>query len=71
MDNISLTFHLCCMQILKVFYNHLMRDRVNTLKDERKGKAPYTEKINKHVPSEWCVHSTFAYGDASGPLQMY
>ena len=47
------------------------RDRVNTLKDERKGKAPYTEKINKHVPSEWCVHSTFAYGDVSGPLQMY
>ena len=27
------------------------RDRMNTMKTERKGKAPYTEKINTHVPS--------------------
>ena len=25
------------------------RDRMNTIKTERKGKAPYTEKINTHV----------------------
>ena len=37
------------------------RDRMNTMKTERKGKAPYTEKINTHLPSGWFVHSTFAY----------
>ena len=36
-----------------------------------KGKAPYTEKINTHVPSGWCVHSIFAYGDIPDPLKMY
>ena len=47
------------------------RDRMNTTKTQRKGKAPYTEKINTHVPSGWCVHSTFAYGDVPDPLKMY
>ena len=47
------------------------RDKMNTMKTERKGKSPYTEKINTHVPSGWCVHSTFAYGDVSEPLKMY
>ena len=28
------------------------RDRMNTMKAERKGKTPYTEKINPHIPSE-------------------
>ena len=46
-------------------------DKMNTMKIERKGKTPYTEKIKKHVPSEWCVHSTFAYGDVPHPLKMY
>ena len=41
------------------------------MKAGRKGKAPYTEKINTHVPSGWCVHSTFAYGDVPNPLKMY
>ena len=40
------------------------RGKTNRMKTERKDKAPYTEKINTHVPSGWCVHSTFAYGDA-------
>ena len=40
------------------------RDKMNTVKTESKGKASYTEKINRHVPSGWCVHSTFVYGDA-------
>ena len=44
---------------------------MNTIKARRKGKAPYTEKINTHVPSGWCVHSTFAYGDVPNPLKMY
>ena len=39
------------------------RDSLNTMKTEKKGKASYTEKININVPSGWCVHSTFAYGD--------
>ena len=47
------------------------RDKMNRMKTERKGKAPYTEKINTHVPSGWCVHSTFAYGDVSNPLKLY
>ena len=28
-------------------------------------------KISKHVPSGWCVHSTFAYGDIRNPLKLY
>ena len=47
------------------------RDKMNRMNTKRKGKAPYTEKINTHVPSGWCVHSTFAYGDVSDPLKMY
>ena len=47
------------------------RDKMNTMKAGRKGKAPYTEKISKHIPSGWCVHSTFAYGDVPDPLKMY
>ena len=27
------------------------RDRMNTMKTEKKGKAPYMEKISTHVPS--------------------
>ena len=41
------------------------------MKAERKGKALYTEKLNTHIPSGWCVHSTFAYGDVSDPLKVY
>ena len=47
------------------------REKMNRMKTERNGKAPYTEKINAHVPSGWCIHSTFAYGDVPGPLKMY
>ena len=47
------------------------RDSTNTMKTEKKGKAPYTEKINTHVPSGWCVHSTLAYGDVPDHLKMY
>ena len=47
------------------------KDKMNTMKAERKGKAPYTEKINTHIQSGWCVHSTFAYGDVPDPLKMY
>ena len=47
------------------------RDRMNTVKAGSKGKVSYTEKINTHVPSRWCVHSTFAYGDVADPLKMY
>ena len=47
------------------------KEKMNTMKAGRKGKAPYTENINTHVPSGWCVHSTFAYGDVPNPLKMY
>ena len=29
----------------------LCKDKMNIMKTERKGKTPYTEKINTHVPS--------------------
>ena len=44
---------------------------MNTMKTERKGKSSYTEKINTHVPSGQCVHSTFAYEDVPDPLKIY
>ena len=44
---------------------------MNTMKAGRKGKTSYTEKINTHAPSRWCVHSTFAYGIVPNPLKMY
>ena len=44
---------------------------MNTVKAERKGKAPYTEKTNTHALAEWYVQSTFGYGDVSDPLEMY
>ena len=47
------------------------RNRMNTMKTEKKGKASFTEKINTHVPSGWCVHSTFAHGDVTDCLKMY
>ena len=46
-------------------------DKMNTMKIERKGKTPYTEKIKKHVSSGWCVRSIFAYGDVPHALKMY
>ena len=47
------------------------RNKMNTMKTRRKGTTPYTEKINTHVPSGRCVHSTFAYGDVPYLLKMY
>ena len=47
------------------------RNNVDRMKPGRKGKASYTEKINIHVPSKWCVLSNFAYGDVLEPLKMY
>ena len=44
---------------------------MNRMKAGRKGEASYTEKINTHVPSGWCVRSTFAYGDVPEPLKIY
>ena len=41
------------------------------MKAGRKSKVPYMEKISKHIPSGWCAHSTFAYGDVPEPLKMY
>ena len=51
--------------------NERYRDKMNKMKAGRKGRAPYTEKISNHIPSGWCVHSTFTYGDVPDPLKMY
>ena len=32
---------------------------------------PYTNKVNQHTPSGWCVYSKFAYGDVDNPLRTY
>ena len=32
---------------------------------------PYTNEVNQHTPSAWCVHSKFAYGDVDNPLRTY
>ena len=47
------------------------KETMNTMKTGKKRQGTYTEKINSHVPSGWCVHSTFAYGDVPNPLKMY
>ena len=46
------------------------RDKMNQMKSKRQGRS-YTEKVNKHVPSGWCVHSKFAYGEVQDPLTLY
>ena len=32
---------------------------------------PYTNEVNQHPPSGWCVYSKFAYGDVDNPLRLY
>ena len=32
---------------------------------------PYTNEINQHMPSGWCIYSKFAYGDVDNPLRLY
>ena len=46
------------------------KDRMNQLKAKRTGGS-YTECINRHVPSGWCVYSKFAYGEIQDPLKAY
>ena len=42
--------------ILKPF-DERYKDKLNTMKAERKDKAPYTEKINTHIPLGWCAQN--------------
>ena len=32
---------------------------------------PYTNEVNQHTPSGWCIYSKFAYGDVDNPLRLY
>ena len=32
---------------------------------------PYTNEVNQHTPSSWCVYSEFAYGDVDNLLRTY
>ena len=32
---------------------------------------PYTNEVNQHMPSGWCVYRKFAYGDVDNPLRTY
>ena len=32
---------------------------------------PYTNEVNQHTPSGWCVYNKFAYGDVDNPLRTY
>ena len=31
----------------------------------------YTNEVNHHTPSGWCVYSKFVYGDVDDPLRTY
>ena len=57
-------------KILKAV-NERYRDKMNTMKAERKGNRRYSEKINTHVPSGWFVQSTFVYGHVPDRLKIY
>ena len=39
--------------------------------DTRSPNQPYTNEVNQHTPSGWCVSSKFAYGDVDNPLRTY
>ena len=32
---------------------------------------PYSQYVNQHVSSGWCVYSKFAYGEVKDPLKIY
>ena len=32
---------------------------------------PYTNEVNQHTPSGWCVYSKFTYGDIDNLLRLY
>ena len=32
---------------------------------------PYTKKVNRHIPSGFCVYSKFTYGEVKDPLKLY
>ena len=32
---------------------------------------PYSQNINQHIPSGYCVYSKFAYGEVKDPLKIY
>ena len=34
-------------------------------------KKPYTKKVNRHIPSGFCIYSKFAYGEVKDPLKLY
>ena len=39
--------------------------------EPRSPNQPYTNEVNQHTPSGWCVYSKFAYGDVDNPLRTY
>ena len=32
---------------------------------------PYSQNVNHHVSTGWCVYSKFAYGEVKDPLRLY
>ena len=50
------------MQTLKQFLGQFKQITV---------EESYTEKINNHIPSGFCVYSKFAYGKVKNPLKLY
>ena len=63
-------YAVCSLESILKPIDQRYRNRMKTMKRKRKGKVSDTEKINTHVPSGWCVHSIFAYGDVLDPLKM-
>ena len=43
-------------------FESILKPTTISYKDKRSDKS-YTEKINEHIPSGFCVYSKFTYGD--------
>ena len=44
---------------------------VDPEQSQQNPNQPYTNEVNQHTPSGWCVYSKFAYGDIDNPLRLY
>ena len=55
--NCIILFSLVSFLLAIVCYLHLLQEKKN--------------KTNTHLPSGWCLHSNFVYGDVPDPLKIY
>ena len=48
-----------------------LSDPIESPNSNHNPNQPYTNEINQHTPSGWCVYSKFAYGDVDNLLRVY